>query len=76
MKYRPAQLYAIGEDLKMMDTDLSELVASYLGLSYAESIHYEQFQDNILPRNFCEWNSVAPITTETGDTAFFAEQPL
>lgn len=76
MKYRPAELYAIAEDLAISETDFAGLVADFLGLNHAAVIHYEQFQENVMPRDFCQWNFVAPIVMETGDMAFLLSNPF
>ncbi|MDD5167978.1 MAG: ATPase, T2SS/T4P/T4SS family [Syntrophales bacterium] len=76
MRYRPSQLYTIKDDLSMTETDFSGMIASFLGLPHAATIHHEQFQENIMPRDFCHWNSVAPIVTETGDSAFLLSNPF
>jgi type IV pilus assembly protein PilB len=76
IKYRPSELYAIAEDLGMKETNFAELVASFLGLPHAAAIHHEQFQENVMSYDFCRWNSVAPIITETGDSAFLLSNPF
>ncbi len=76
LKRSPSQLYDIADDLKMAEADFSGLVAAFLGLAHAAVIHYEQFQENSLPRDFCQRSSIAPIITETGDSAFLLSNPF
>lgn len=76
LKFRPFQLYNIAEELEMTETDFSALIASFCRLPHAKVIHYEQFQENILSRDFCQWNSVAPIITETGELNFLVSNPF
>ena len=52
------------------------MIADFLGLNHAAVIHYEQFQENVMPRDFCQWNFVAPIVVETGDMAFLLSNPF
>lgn len=76
LRYRPSELYAIAEDLDITETDFVPLVASFLNLPHVAVILHEQFQKNIMSNDFCLWNSVAPVITETGDSAFLLSNPF
>lgn len=76
LKYRPNELYEIMEDLGMSEMEFVDLVASFSNLPYVAVIHHEQFQNNVMSNDFCLWNSVAPIVTETGDFAFLLSNPF
>jgi len=75
-KYRPAQLYRLATDLKISEGELAELIAVFVWLPHTAIVHSLQFQDNVMPRDFCRWNSVIPIVTETGDPAFLLSNPF
>lgn len=76
LKYRTHQLYNMAEDLEMTETDFSDLVASFLMLPHADKVQYGSFQENVLPRDFCQGNAVAPIITEIGEMAFLISNPF
>ncbi|PKN19643.1 MAG: hypothetical protein CVU71_04520 [Deltaproteobacteria bacterium HGW-Deltaproteobacteria-6] len=76
LKYRPSELYAIEEDLKITEADFVERVASFLGLPLVSVIRPEQFQENVMSYDFCALNLVAPIITETGEAVFLLSNPF
>jgi len=76
IKYRPAELYDIMNDLEMNEADFVGLLASFSDLPHVDIIHHEQLQSNVMSNDFCLWNSVAPIITETGDSAFLLSNPF
>lgn len=75
-KYKPTDLYAIMNDIEMSEINFVDLIASFLDLPFIAVLHNEQFEENILSSDFCAWNSVVPIVTETGNLAFLLSNPF
>jgi len=75
-KTRVSGLYTLAATLGIAEKDLAAAVAEFLQLPYHQHADFEEFVTDILPREFCRWNYVAPILDREAAPAFLISNPF
>jgi type II secretory ATPase GspE/PulE/Tfp pilus assembly ATPase PilB-like protein len=70
------RIYDVVKELGMTSRQVAMAIAEYLKLPHTSLINYENLRSGILQKEFCFFNSVAPINDESGRPAFLISNPF
>ncbi|HQK78913.1 MAG TPA: hypothetical protein PK621_04435, partial [Syntrophales bacterium] len=75
-KTKISGLYTLAAPLGIKESELARTISEFLNLMHRKTMDYDEYLTDLLPMEFCRWNSVAPILDAEGGGAFLISNPF
>lgn len=69
-------LYTLAGILGIQESDFAGVIAEYLNVPHVKAIGHQVVHPDVLPLEFCRWNSVVPVLGNDGGTTFLVSNPF